>query len=429
MTMSLRFLSALFVCSLPLFPCARTTAQQDQQLPRTAPKLQVTVNAVLVPVVVRDSQGRAIANLSKDDFKIFEGKKAQVISGFSIQQRVPSENAAARVPLPQITTGNAAPPPLTKPPQRYVVLLFDDLHFEAGDLARIQEIAKKVVAQSLSESDMAAVLSFSGTYSGMTRDRAKLQQAISELKMHGLYRHVGHECPDIDYYQGDLIVNKNSSPALDAAVEETLTCGHTNLRSAAEAIAESAARRAVNIGDQDVRVTLDFVANLVRRMGTLSGQRELILVSPGFLTITPEAMSEKSQVLDLAAQSNVIISALDARGLYTTNLDASQHGPGSPLAQATSSQSDDHSSAMNLSEDVMAEFAEGTGGTFFHNSNDLAGGLQRLTALPECVYILELSLANIKPDGAYHSLKVKVDRDRVNIQARRGYFAPKPPRK
>jgi VWFA-related protein len=244
--------------------------------------------------------------------------------------------------------------------------------------------------------------------------------------MHGLYRHVAHECPDIDYYQGDLIVNKNSSQALDAAVEETLTCGHTNLRTAAEAIAESAARRAVNIGDQDAHVTLDFVANLVRRMGNLSGQREIILVSPGFLTITPEAMSEKSQVLDLAAQSNVIISALDARGLYTTQLDASQHGPSSPLALATGNQSDYHSSAMNLSEDVMAEFAEGTGGTFFHNSNDLAGGLQRLTALPECVYTLELSLTNVKMDGAYHSLKVKVDRDGVNVQARRGYFAPKP---
>ena len=143
-------------------------------------------------------------------------------------------------------------------------------------------------------------------------------------------------------------------------------------------------------------------------------------------TGSPEAMSEKSQVLNLAAQSNVIISALDARGLYTTNLDASQRGPSSPLALATSNQSDYHSSAMNLSEDVMAEFAEGTGGTFFHNSNDLAGGLQRLTALPECVYILELSLANVKSDGAYHSLKVKVDRDAISVQARRGYFAPRP---
>ena len=57
----------------------------------------------------------------------------------------------------------------------------------------------------------------------------------------------------------------------------------------------------------------------------------LILVSPGFLAVTPNAMREKSAVLDLAARENVTISALDSRGLYTTNFDgasavARRHG-------------------------------------------------------------------------------------------------------
>jgi hypothetical protein len=42
------------------------------------------------------------------------------------------------------------------------------------------------------------------------------------------------------------------------------------------------------------------------------------------------------------------------------------------------------------------------------------------------MYILELSLDKVKPDGAYHRLKVKVNRDGLQLQARRGYFAPKP---
>jgi VWFA-related protein len=81
---------------------------------------------------------------------------------------------------------------------------------------------------------------------------------------------------------------------------------------------------------------------------------------------------------------------------------------------------------MSLNEDVMAEFADGTGGTFFHNSNDLEGGLQKLAAAPEYVYLLELSLENVKQDGTYHRLKVKVDQDNLKLQARRGYFAPAP---
>ena len=48
----------------------------------------------------------------------------------------------------------------------------------------------------------------------------------------------------------------------------------------------------------------------------LPGQRLLILVSPGFLSVAPDAMTFKSELLDQAAAANVIISALDARGLY-----------------------------------------------------------------------------------------------------------------
>jgi VWFA-related protein len=88
-----------------------------------------------------------------------------------------------------------------------------------------------------------------------------------------------------------------------------------------------------------------------------------------------------------------------------------------------------HSETMTMSEDVMAEFANGTGGTFFHNSNDLAGGFKQLAQAPEYVYLLEMSLDKVKADGAYHRLKVKVDRDHLNVEARRGYVAPQPPPK
>ena len=73
----------------------------------------------------------------------------------------------------------------------------------------------------------------------------------------------------------------------------------------------------------------------------------------------------------------------------------------------------------------MSELANGTGGTFFHNSNDLGAGFKTVTEAPEVVYVLELSLDGVKPDGAYHRVKVKVDREGVQVQARQGYSAPK----
>lgn len=83
---------------------------------------------------------------------------------------------------------------------------------------------------------------------------------------------------------------------------------------------------------------------------------------------------------------------------------------------------------MNLSNDVMAELADGTGGSYFHNSNDLEGGFKSLIQAPEYVYVLEFSLENVKPDGVYHSLKVKVTQLSLKVEARQGYFAPVPDR-
>ena len=417
-----------------LILCTQTVAQERPLAPtlENAPKIQVAVNAVLVPVVVRDSQGRAIGNLTKDDFQIFDRKKQQVISGFSIQKRAAIENSPApSLPPPSssLPINPGGPQSSATAPQRFIVFLFDDLHLSVSDLVHAQKLATKVVASSLDDSDMAAVVSFSGTYSGMTRDRAKLQETITKLKTQELYRHIGRECPDIDYYQGDLIANKHSIAAYEQAVNEAMTCEHTNLRSVAEGMAQSAARRAVAIGDQDVHVTLGFVAEVVHKMEALQGERTLILISPGFLTITPAALSEKSQILDLAARSNVTISALDARGLYTTEIDATENGAHTMQALVTGHQSDYHRNTMTFSEDVMAELADGTGGTYFHNSNDLQGGLQKLTTAPAYVYVIELSLANVKMDGTYHPLDVKVNRKGLNLQARRGYFAPQPARK
>jgi VWFA-related protein len=408
-------------------------AQQTTQAPpqNGNTKIEVKVNAVLVPVVVRDAQGRAVGTLKKEDFQLFDRDKPEAISGFSIQTRAAvASNARTAAPAP---TNSPINQPLNeKPaavPQRFIVFLFDDMHLGASDLLQVRNAATKMLAGSLADSDMAAVVSMSGMNSGLTRDRAKLQEAIASLKVRELYRHSDHPCPDIDYYQADLIQNRHNDQALEAAIQDELACANLDpqrMRNMAEKMARSAAAQSLATGEQDVWASLAMVKQFVRKMAALPGQRTLILVSPGFLTLTPEAMSEKSQLLDLAAQSNVTMSALDARGLYTTTLDATQRGESSALGLVTGINSQYHRETMTLDEDVMSELADGTGGTYFHNSNDLLGGFQKLTVAPEYVYLLELSLENVKQDGTYHRLKVKVDQDNLKLQARRGYFAPGP---
>ena len=410
-------------------------AQQSKEAPppNGATKIEVNVNAVLVPVVVRDAQGRAVGDLKKEDFQVLDKKKPQAITGFSIERRVKVQGFET-VAEPGPGNPGASQPRALAPapdhsaasPERFIVFLFDDLHLTAGDLAQLQEAASKMIAGSLAESDLAAVVSMSGTSSGMTRDRAKLQDAIMRLQLHNLYRHVGRTCPDIEYYEADRIMNKHDPMALDTAIQNTLSCCDCT-RDLALVLVQNAASESLQIGDQDVHISLGFIRDIVRKMGAMPGQRMLILVSPGFLTMTADAVAEKSRILDLAAHLNVTINAVDARGLYTATLEASDRNRGSSRAERTESQNRGYS--MTLSEDVMAEFAEGTGGTFFHNSNDLEGGLQALTVVPEYVYLLELSLQDVKQNGEYHPLKVSVDQEGLKVVARRGYFAPKPLKK
>ena len=394
------------------------------------PTIEVKVNVVIVPVSVCDVQGRPVGDLKKEDFRVFDQNKPRVITGFTVEKHAAGasrrENSEL-APAPLIATQ-----PSPSPPERFVVFMFDDLHLSAGDLQKMQMIATRALAGSIAQSGEFAVVSTSGASSGLTGNREKLEEAIAKLKSQPLYRRDSHACPNVDYYQADLIQNRHEYLAFEAAVQDALTCAHLDprtQRNVAENMASAAAASTLRLGDQDVLTTLATLRNAVEKMASLPGQRILILLSPGFLTMTSIGMTEKSRILDLAARSEVTISALDARGLYTTELSASELGPISPRATTTGIvryESQSRQQSMSLSEDVMGELADGTGGSFFHNNNDLQGGLERLTAVPEYLYLLQVSLDGVKLDGTYHHLKVKVDREGLEWRARRGYFASKP---
>jgi VWFA-related protein len=401
---------------------------QQEPAQTTPPVIKTNVNEVLLPVVVRDAKGQTMSGLSKENFQVFDNGKPQEISGFTVIARA-NVSPATDASTVNSSAANPATSPTNAPrpaasARRFIVFLFDDFNMNVADLTQARLAATTALDKALLPGDLSAVISTSGSNSGLTQDRAKLKQAIMDLRTKDLYRHDDHDCPNVNYYQGDLIQNKNDAMALEAAVSNAMACAHLSDPSTAESMARSAAQRAVALGEQNYRTNLNFLHLVISKMASLPGQRVVILVSSGFLAPDAEAMTLKSEILDVAARANVVVNAIDARGLYTTGQDAEVTSRAGPDAQRLLDQY--HHDSMVGDEDVMAELADGTGGTFFRHNNDLEGGLDTLIFGPEVLYLLTFSNAKMKSNGAYHSLKVKVNQSGTTIQARRGYFAPSP---
>jgi hypothetical protein len=192
----------------------------------------------------------------------------------------------------------------------------------------------------------------------------------------------------------------------------------------ATAIAQSTASMVVGREDSSTQFALRHMEDVMRRLSTMPGQRIIVFLSPGFITSTLHL--EFSDLVDRATKANIVVNTIDARGLYTPDM-GDIADPVTNVSPRTAGYRGSYAAAAQLAqEDVLQELADGTGGTFFHNRNDVDEGLREAGAAPAMTYLLGFSPQNLKLDGSLHTLKVSfVKKTNYKIQARHGYFAPR----
>ncbi len=380
----------------------------------TPTTFKVRVNLVLIRVVVRDSHGKLVPNLKKEDFQLYDNRKLQNISSFSVE--TPETRAAATVvSSPEPGSPAAADSVGSKTaalPQRFVSMIFDDVHFSVQDATFVRDSASRATSGQITQD--------------FTSDHEKLSSALLGIVPRPLAFHSSTNCPDLNYYQADLIVNKNDPQALAVAAQETIACtpGGNLPPAVAQAMAQAAASQAVSAGDSETEYVYRHLEEAIRRLASMPGQRVLVLVSPGFITTTLQ--SEASEIVDRATRGNIVINTIDARGLYTPDLIGDIADPPRTIFSGSGFKATYSVAAQSAQDDVMAQLADGTGGKFFHNRNDVDEAMRQAGAAPAFSYLLGFSPQNLKIDGHFHTLKVSLtSKEKLDIQARHGYFAPR----
>lgn len=400
-------------------------------------KLQVERNLVVVRAVVRNSKGQALGNLHQEDFRLFDNGKPQTITHFSVESPAAGLQGLVTTAQKELEAETQPETALARStPDRYMALYFDDVHGKFGDLVRTRDAAAGYLAKALRPGDRVGVFTSSGRSTlDFTNDRSQLHEALFRLQPRPVAPTEENACPEIVDYQAYLIVETRDSFATDIAVQEAYhcTCGGLPAAEQAQCLtqvqsqAEALATHRLNAFQIESEYALRGLDQLVGRISALPGQRSIVLVSPGFLTLTREA--RVSQIVDRALRSSVVVNTLDAKGLYAPIPygDASKRPviiPDRPDLMGRKSQMIQDSTER--AEDVLGELAADTGGVFFHNSNDLDDGFRKVGALPDVYYVLGFSPQNLKTDGRFHSLKVKLlNMGYLSVQARQGYYAPK----
>jgi VWFA-related protein len=396
------------------------------------------VVSVEVPVNAVDRDGMPVRGLTADDFEVWDGNERQKITSFEVVDLAVLEAAhAAAGPasvqrLPEIDSGA----------RRHFLLLFDLSFSSPTAILRARLAARDFMLNRLHPSDLAAVATYtieSGPKLVMTftPDRAQLARAIDTLGMRN-----GVQVDKSDPLRFVIEGGFNPSGANSMMAQSNRSPRDQVLFEQLQALSMLAERTEHSYAVARITSYTRSLATMARALNTVQGRKQVVLFSEGFdsrLLIGRDTMdadnnldnqniagglsymvdndnrfgstplqNEMNRMLEEFRRADCVIQTVDIGGLR-------DHTDASDRPQLNGQES-------------LFYMANETGGELFKDANNLGDQLNRLLTRTSLTYVLTFERSDLKTDGSYHKLRVKVPKlpTGAHLAHRVGYYAPRP---
>lgn len=404
--------------------------------------LSVTTRLVQVNVVAEDRKGQPVSDLTKDDFILLDNGHEQAISSFAVQINRPTPNAPPAAIPDEVAPNVFSNRQDTRgAPASVTVILLDALntHFADQVYARAQIVK---FLEQIRPDDRIAIYALGSNLQVLHDFTGDARALLAALAHSG-----AGESPE--------------TAASEPAPEPTSITVVTPNPGSAPVSSPAAAARSFEVGfEQYIRETtqksadfysmdrtlrtLDALETIARRVAAIPGRKNLVWVSAsfpfsvGFGTANQQNVTrgersfgyEMERAERVLNNANLAIYPVDARGLmgpFAVNLNLSAErsvsapAPGGVTAEGTPAI--EGAGALTPTIDTMKELASSTGGRAFYGSNDIFGAIRSAVDDTRVTYTLGYYPRDVKWDGSFHEIKVRVSRPGVRLLCRRGYFA------
>jgi VWFA-related protein len=355
--------------------------------------IHVETREVVVDVTVTDSKNVPVQDLEKQDFTVLDEGKPRVIDAFSIVHSEPPITgmpSTSPLHLPVASSSER-----TSATSHSTAIILDEVNTYFEDSATSRQYVIDVMSKVPPDERIAlyCIVRKQGLIllQDYTTDRDLLRRTLAKHVPSGL---LPAPSQPPHFYVDQPIPPSNVRPMDPKPMDpkEFVLIWRENANAA--------------------RLSLDALAE---QLAPVPGRKSLFWVTTGFhpwilgLGKAPPGDSPLSalnmekpaweKTFTALNDADVAVNVVDSRGLYAA------------------------SDQFNGTDAVMEVVAEKTGGTAYYGRNDLDGAIAEGIAASRTTYSLRFHLANEERDNRFHALKVIVDRPRLQLHYRQGYYA------